>query len=272
VLPRVVGGTDQQTTRVLIEVLGICCENFLPAPDHRHAALVKSVENAYRQMEIALANELSLAYPRLDIRAVLELAGTKWNVGTFRPSFGIGGYCIPLASHYVLEGAERPELLTLLRATIASSEAQARRVAEHVIGRGDLRRVGILGLSYTAGTKVWSHSPTIAIAATLRDRGVEVKVHDPYYAEEEIRRIVGAEAFSFPDGLGEFDAVLVATAHDEYRTLSAEMILESLTQCRLILDDAGLWAEIDFAPRGIEYHQAGDRDWLSPAQEKAGPG
>jgi hypothetical protein len=83
--------------------------------------------------------------------------------------------------------------------------------------------------------------------------------------------IVKARDF-FSSLLGEFDTVLVTTGHDEYRAPSAEMILECLTNCRLILDNAGLWAEIDFEPRGIEYHQAGGRDWLGSGEEKSGRG
>jgi UDP-N-acetyl-D-mannosaminuronate dehydrogenase len=111
----------------------------------------------------------------------------------------------------------------------------------------------------------------VAIALALQHHGLEVKVNDPYYADDEIRQIVGVETFRYPDGLGEFDAVLVTTGHREYRAASAATVLGCLVNCRLILDNAGLWTEIDFAPRGIEYHRAGDRGWLGSGQEKSGP-
>ena len=100
----------------MIEVLSIVCEKLIPAPDHRHAEIVKSVENAFRHSEITLANQLSLAYPNLNMTEVLRLVGTKWNVGTFHPSFGSGGYCIPFSSN-TFEGAEKPEYLTILKKT-----------------------------------------------------------------------------------------------------------------------------------------------------------
>ena len=114
-LPRVFGGTDEGTSAKIEQVLSIVCETLIPAPDHMHAEMVKSIENAYRHTEVALAFELSRAYPNLDMRTVLELVGTKWNVGTFYPSFGVGGYCIPLSSHYVIQGAQHPEELKLLQ-------------------------------------------------------------------------------------------------------------------------------------------------------------
>ncbi|MDQ3982298.1 MAG: nucleotide sugar dehydrogenase [Actinomycetota bacterium] len=264
-LPRIIGGTDRKTTDVIEDVLGIVCENLLPAPDHHHAEVVKSIENAYRHMEIALANELALAYPGLDVRTVLELVGTKWNVETFHPSLGVGGYCIPLASLYVLEGATRPEYLTLLEATVASSEAQPKRVAQHLVDRGSVHKVGILGLSYIGNVKVWSQSPTIEIVRVLKQNGIEVAVHDPHYSPEEIRRLADADAFDFPGGLAEFDTVIVVAGHREYEALTHAETVGALTNCKLVLDNAELWRDIDLAKHGIEYHLAGDRNWLGTA-------
>ena len=69
-------------------------------------------------MEITLANQLSIAYPKENMREVLQLVGTKWNIGTFFPGFGTGGYCIPLSSQYVVQGISNDEHLSLLRETI----------------------------------------------------------------------------------------------------------------------------------------------------------
>lgn len=261
-LPRIIGGTDEATTRIMLDVLGIVCENLIPAPDHLHAEVVKSIENAYRHMEIALANELALAYPHLDMRTVLKLVGTKWNVGTYHPSFGVGGYCIPLASHYVLQGARRPEFLTLLQATVTTSEAQSKRVAEYLIRRRDVYSVGILGFSYIKNVEVWAQSPTVKIVPVLLQNNIQVKVNDPHYTDEEIRQIIEVESFRSPEGLHEFDTVLVVADHREYGAYTHAQILENLTNCHLILDNTELWKDIDFARYGIEYHVAGDRNWL----------
>jgi nucleotide sugar dehydrogenase len=246
------------------EVLGIICENLIDAPDHHHAEVVKSIENAYRHMEIALANELALAYPDLDVRTVLELVGTKWNVGTFQPSLGVGGYCIPLASHYVIQGAQHPEYLSLLEATVRSSDAQPRRVAEQLVKRDGVKRVGILGLSYTGNVKVWSQSPTLVIMKILKENGIEVQVNDPHYTPEEFKRLCGEDVktFEFPSDLKEFDTVLIVAAHREYEAVSHSDVLKGLENAKLVLDNVGLWSEIGINDHGIEYHVAGDQNWL----------
>lgn len=270
-IPRIFGGTDAHTSEALEQVLSIVCGSLVPAPDHMHAEVVKSIENAYRHAEVALAFELSRAYPSLDMRTVLELVGTKWNVGTFFPSFGVGGYCIPLSSHYVMQGAEHPEELTILRETVKVCEQQPLLVAQTLL-RSGVKKVGILGLSYTENVKVFAQSPTLSISEFLMDAGVEVKVNDPHYSAEEIRNISGMDTFDFPEGLEQFDAVLVVAGHREYRLADHNNLFENLSNCRIILDNPGLWKGVDFEGTGIEYHVAGDAWWLvgrAPAAESA---
>jgi nucleotide sugar dehydrogenase len=260
-IPRIFGGTDENTSKTMRSVLSIVCESLVPAPDHMHAEVVKSIENAYRHAEVALAFELSRAYPNLDMRTVLELVGTKWNVGTFFPSFGVGGYCIPLSSHYVMQGAEHPEELTLLEETVKVCEQQPRLVAQALVKSG-VKKVGILGLSYTQNVKVWAQSPTLRISQFLREAGIQVKVNDPHYTDEEVKKIVGLETFEYPEGLAQFDAVLVVAAHREYRLADHTHLFQHLPNCRIILDNAGMWKDVDFRSVGIEYHVAGDARWM----------
>ena len=260
-LNRVYGGTDDLSTKALKEVLSIVCQNLVEAPNHYYAEAVKSVENAYRQLSVVLAFELSNAYPKVDVRKLLELVGTKWNMETYFPSLGVGGYCLPIASHYVIQGAERPEELKLFEQTIQRGEEQPVRVVRSLVQRG-AKHVGILGLSYAPNIKVHALSPAIKIAACLTEEGVEVKIHDPLYPPEEIRRLAEVEPFEFPEGLKMFDTVVVVSGHREYRILDHATLLECLSSCRLIVDNTALWKDVDFQSRGIEYHLAGDANWL----------
>jgi len=262
-LPRVVGGTTRETTDVMVEVLGIICDHLIPAEDHKHAEIVKSVENAFRHVEITLANQLSLAYPTLNMTEVLRIVGTKWNVGTYHPSFGSGGYCIPLSSHYVLEGAERPEHLTILKETIATDSSLPIKVADVVADKG-LKNVGILGLAYKGDLKVHVLSPTIRITRRLMERNVTVKVNDPYYTSEEIKKLTGAESFEFPQGLSEFDCILIVAGHRLYRAISESQLKSCLTNCRLILDNIEeTWRDFDWKSTRIRYLVAGDKNWTT---------
>ena len=96
-------------------------------------------------MEITLANQLSIAYPKENMREVLKLVGTKWNVGTYHPGFGTGGYCIPLSSQYVLKEIKDKSKLTLLRETIKTDNKINIMIAKSLIKKG-FKKIGVLGL------------------------------------------------------------------------------------------------------------------------------
>ncbi len=261
-LPRIVGGTTPETTKRMVEVLSIVCDKLIPAPDHRHAEIVKSVENAYRHMEITLANQLSLAYPKLNMIEVLKLVGTKWNVNVYHPSFGCGGYCIPLSSKYVLEGAENPEHLTLLKDTISTDSELPSLVADRIADRG-FKKAGILGLSYKGDLKVHVLSPALRISRRLVERGVNVKVNDPYYTPEEIKKLTGAETFPFPEGLSEFECIIIVAGHRVYKAVSEVKLISHLKNCKLVLDNLEeTWRAFDLPSVDIEYQIAGDSRWL----------
>jgi nucleotide sugar dehydrogenase len=259
-LPRVVGGTTPETTELMESVFSLICDTVLKAKDHKHAAIVKSIENAYRQLDITFANQLSQAYPDLDMTSILKLVGTKWNIGTYHPSFGTGGYCIPLAPQYVLEGAENPKALSLLEESLKTDFSQPEKVVESLAKRG-CKKVGILGVAYMGDLKVHVLSPAITIAKKLREKGIEAKIQDPYYSEKELKEITGLGSFRFPEGLKEFDTILVVANHMEYRYVNESKIMKNLENCRLILDNMGAWHDLKF-PSHIEYHEAGDAGWM----------
>jgi len=101
---------------------------------------------------------------------------------------------------------------------------------------------------------------------------VRVKVNDPYYSKRELKEITGAEAFDFPEGLSEFDTLLIVSGHAKYVYTNYKRIKSNLENCKLIIDNTGVWKNIDFGP--IEYHEVGDKNWLIPggAGAPAAPG
>ena len=134
-LDRVFGSTDKKSSKITKSILSIVCKKLHEASSHKVSEMVKSIENAYRHMEITLANQLSLAFPNDNMREVLKLVGTKWNIGTYYPGFGTGGYCIPLSSKYVLENVKNPKKLTLLRETIKTDNKINLLIARSIVKR-----------------------------------------------------------------------------------------------------------------------------------------
>jgi nucleotide sugar dehydrogenase len=264
---RVCCGVDRASAEATRDVLSLVCSHLHMASHYRSGEMVKCVENAYRHLEIVMANQLSLAYPDVDICEVLQLASTKWNMGFFQPGFGTGGYCIPLAGQYLIEGARDPDALGIVAKALADDVAMRHIVAEAVVRRG-CRNVGILGLSYRGDLKVTVMSPALLIARSLVELGANVKVNDPLYTPEEITAATGVPAFSVPDDLHQFDALVVNAVHSRYSEPDVRSAILALSSRQLLIDSQGQWNCWPW-PEGAQYFRAGSAGWLGGAAREA---
>lgn len=263
-LDRVVGASSKQALNMAVDVLSIVSQRIHRASDYRVAEMVKATENAYRHLGISLAYQLTLAYPELDIREVLQLCSTKWNMDLYFPSIGIGGYCIPMAPQYILDGAKR-NCLTLLDEALKTNSAMPKLITEFILQQG-LKRVCLLGISYKGNLKVNIASPSIKLAKELINAGVDTYVNDPMYSLDEAEKL-DLKYVQFPNLLG-FDCVILVCDHCQYQALSKVELLKNLAGCKLILDCVGFWDNLseDFKRMGISYHLVGDAGWLSKKQ------
>jgi len=254
-LPRIVGGTSEEVTDRAVEVLSVVCDELVRCT-YREAELVKAYENAYRHLTCVLAQQMALAYPNMNVRHVLKMGGTKWNIEPLYPNvFGCGGYCIPLAPKYILEGATEPKELGLIREAVKTDD-EIVNIFSSLKGYS----VGCLGLSYMGNIKVHVLSPLIRLLSVLES----IKVSDPLYTDDEITRITGCETFRFPDNLGEFEVVLLLSAHDQYRDVDVSELIEKTKGCKLIFDNTGLWKDINFK---CPYYLSGQPGWINFPQD-----
>jgi len=265
-LPRVIGATNDVGTIRMNKLYSIICNTVLEASGMKEACLVKSVENAYRHLDITFANELALAYPNVNIREVLRLASTKWNIGLYHPSLGCAGYCIPLAPRYVLRGATYPLELKLIKAAIETDDRQPSILANKIIS-SDYKNVGILGLAYTKNLKVDILSPTKRIAKILKDFGLDVRINDPFYSEEEIYNKTECATFKYPDDLDTFDVVIIVDDHNQYRQVPKGIIVEKLKKVKRVWDNVGLFLDlkeqINSDSEKEIYSEIGGANWLN---------
>ena len=259
-LDRVFGSTDKISSKYVKSILSIVCKKLHEASSHRVSEMVKSIENAYRHVEITLANQLSLAYPKENMREVLKLVGTKWNIGTFYPGFGSGGYCIPLSSQYVLQNVNKSKDLTLLRETIKTDKNINLLIARSLVKK-KFKRVGVLGLSYKGNLKVSILSPIIPFVKELKKHKMNVKVFDPYYSKKEIHEILQVKSFRFPQDLKQFDCLILAVDHDIFKK-NTNLIFKNLNKVSFILDNNGVWENFKNKLKKHNYHVSGNTGWI----------
>ena len=208
-------------------------------------------------MDITLANQLSLAFPKDNMREVLKLVGTKWNVEAFHPGIGAGGYCIPLSSRYILSQVKNINKLSLLRETIKTDDGMGKLIANSIAKRG-LKKIGILGLSYKGDLKVSVLSKVIPLIKHLTKKRLKVKLYDPYFSKKEIYEAAKVKVFNFPKDLPNFDCLIISVDHKQFKI--PKKILENHTKnCKLIIDHDGAWKKYNLKNN---YHLSGDDGWL----------
>ena len=258
-LDRVVGAKNSSEGKLIKSILSIVCKKLHVASTYSVSEMVKSIENAYRHMEITLANQLSLAYKDYNMREVLSLVGTKWNIGTYFPGFGTGGYCIPLSSQYVLREVKDKKKLTLLRETIKTDNEINILIAKSII-RKKFKSVAVLGLSYKGNLKVDVLSPTIPFVEYLHKKKVKVDLFDPFYSKKEIKDKTGLNSLKYPKDLINYDCIVISVDHDFFKK-NFNKTKKYLTKCKFILDNMGIWKNYEM-PKNINYKISGEKNWI----------
>jgi UDP-N-acetyl-D-glucosamine dehydrogenase len=221
--PRLVGGTTEQATKRAAAVLRSINDRVVEVSSPDVAELAKLLENVFRNVNIALVNQLALLCERmnLDVWEVIDAASTKpFGFMRFLPGPGVGGHCIPVDPYYLSWRARQFEFVDRFVELAGDiNYGMPRHVvelaAEALNERGKaLRgaRVGVLGVAFKANVRDPRNSPAAAVISGLRARGAEVAFHDPHVAR--FTASDGTALTSLPlDDVLAMDLVVVVTRH-----------------------------------------------------------
>jgi len=225
--PKVVGGVDEASTRAAALVYDEVTDNDVLTVDATTAECVKLFEGIYRDVNIALANELATFADELDtsVTDAIEVANTLPMCDIHEPGAGVGGHCIPYYPHFLLSEfeTEGPLMRTARRVNDAMPSFVVARLRERLERVGtpvDDATVVLLGATYRPGVEETRRSPAIPIAETLAGLGAEVHGTDPMLDDAT------GLPFDLID-LGDLpgvdpDAVVLVTAHEAFEDLAWE--------------------------------------------------
>ncbi|QZP39697.1 nucleotide sugar dehydrogenase [Halobaculum magnesiiphilum] len=255
--PKVVGGVDAESTRAAALAYDELTTNeVIPVSDTTTAEAVKVFEGLYRDVNIALANELARFTGELgiDVREAIDVANTQPYCDIHDPGPGVGGHCIPYYPYFVLNWLETPApLLATAREVNDATPVHVVDLLEaRIEERGDSlagSTVVVLGITYRAGVAETRASPAIDICRTLDDRGATVYASDPLVDAEGI-----PATWVHPEEVGaiDADAVVLATDHEEFDAIDWDAYPSStvLIDTRDALDDDGLERDVYVVGRG----------------------
>jgi UDP-N-acetyl-D-glucosamine dehydrogenase len=230
-IPKVVGATTPDGLALAEKVYQQIIVRTVPVSSTRVAESAKLVENIFRAVNIALVNELKVAFMKMgiDVWEVIEAAKTKpFGYMPFYPGPGLGGHCIPIDPFYLTWKAREYGVVTKfieLAGEINTSmpDFVVQRVMEALNEVGKPlkgARVLMLGLAYKANVDDDRESPSYLLIEKLEAMGAVVEYNDPYVPvirpSREFAKYAGRKSV---DISGNYDLLLVATAHDDYRKI-----------------------------------------------------
>jgi UDP-N-acetyl-D-mannosaminuronic acid dehydrogenase len=216
---RVIGGMSPQAAHLARELYRHVVEADLDTTDALTAEMVKTTENAYRDVQIAFANEIALLCENVgaDVYEVRQLVNKSPYRAMHIPGAGVGGHCTPKDPWLLVYGAEgrlQPRLIPTARAINDDMPLHVAELAEDGLREAgrvvEDAKVAVLGYAYLENTDDARNSPTVPLLERLQALGAKVVIHDPHFAEcnSDLEESVAGS-----------DCVVVMVAHDEYHAI-----------------------------------------------------
>ena len=231
-IPKIVAGDGPEAAGLVEAFYGAAVERVVPVSSTATAEAVKLTENIFRAVNIALVNELKVVYEAMgiDIWEVIDAAKTKpFGYMPFYPGPGLGGHCIPIDPFYLTWKSREYELPTrFIELAGEINSAMPKHVVDRLAEALDMRagkalsrcRVLVIGLAYKKNVPDIRESPSLKLIELIEARGGEAHYHDPHVPEvpptREYGHLKGRPSVALTrDAVTGFDAVLVATDHDQ---------------------------------------------------------
>lgn len=231
---RVVGGIDKESTKRTVDLYRSFVKGNIHETDATSAEVVKVSENTYRDVNIALANELARISENLGINVweVIKLANLHPRVNIHLPGPGVGGHCIAIDPWYLTEQYPQSKIIKTARLLNDSAPAYVVEKLEKECERSKIEKIGILGVAYKKNVDDPREAPAEHIVQLLEEKTHDVRCTDPYVKN------FSKKLYPQNDVLPWADAVILVTDHDVYKKIN----FARYPNIKLVFDTRNLYA------------------------------
>ena len=237
---RTIGADDPATGERIKELYSCFCEGEIVVTDIRTAEMTKVVENTFRAVNIAFANELARIchHDGMDVYEIIRICNMHPRVNILKPGPGVGGHCISVDPWFLV--GDYPSLAKVIDEAMRTNDSQPayvlNRIHEIMLEKGldNTERVGLYGLTYKENVDDIRESPTLQLLESQqRHLAAPLKVYDPFVEKD----IVPGQYHSLERFLSDVDLVVIMVAHDEIKRnmalLDGKIILDCHNICPL---------------------------------------
>ena len=254
---RVIGGVTPESAAAGRDLYATFVRGQIITTDATTAEMVKIMENTYRDVNIAIANEFSrlAACFGVDVWEAIQIANLHPRVEILRPGPGVGGHCISVDPWFFVESA--PQITDLIYTARRVNDGQPHFVLELVRqALGELRgkRIAALGLAYKPDVDDLRESPAVETVHLLQEAGAVVTAFEPFAPQAQLPGITSVDRLE--SALQNADAVLLLVNHTPFRGMTPD-VLAAQTSARVLVDTVNGWAGQDWQAAGFAYHRLG---------------
>ena len=242
---RIIGGITPECAKKASEVYGKFVKGELILTEAKTAELSKCMENTFRDVNIALANELAKICAKIGVNAldVIEMANKHPRVNLHSPGPGVGGHCLAIDPYFIY--AKAPETAKIIKLARDTNNSMPDFVCENVKKIIKKGKIAVLGVSYKGNTDDDRESPAYEIISKLSS-DYDILIHDPH--------IENPNYLNFNEVIKDSDLILVLCDHDEFKNLDYDLIKNSMKN-PIIFDTKNIIKEV---PSEIKLYNYGN--------------
>ncbi len=246
-ITKIVSGMDEETTEKLVELYGMVTTVY-KTTNIRIAEAAKVIENIQRDLNIALMNELSIIFHKmkLDTKAVLDAASTKWNFHRYEPGL-VGGHCIPVDPYYLVYKAKEigyhPQVILAGRSVndymskhVVDLTIRALNEAGKIMNGS---KILIMGLTFKENVSDVRETPVKEVIKELKEFNCEIYGYDPLLNKEDIGRFGITALDNISDA--NVDCVIITVAHDVFKEIRLDDLKAIMSYKPVLIDCRGMF-------------------------------
>lgn len=247
---RVIGGITAESAEAARNLYKGFVEGEILLTDATTAEMVKLVENTFRDVNIALANELAMIADKYNVNIfeIIDLANRHARVNVHQPGPGVGGHCIPIDPWFIIEKSQASDgVIRRSREINDSRPMHIVTLVEKILGTGEDTKISVWGVAYKGNVDDTRESPAVHIINELKRRDYTVGIFDFHTRDFE------HEIDSLERAVDDADAILLLADHKEFKYLDPHVIGQRMRR-RTVIDtrnclDSNKWKEA-----GFEFH------------------
>ena len=243
---RIIGGITPECSKKARDVYGQFVEGNITLTEAKTAELSKCMENTFRDVNIALANELAKICAEIGVNAldVIKMANKHPRVNLHSPGPGVGGHCLAIDPYFIY--AKAPETAKIIKLARDTNNSMPDFVCENVKKIIQKGKIAIFGVSYKGNTGDDRESPAYEIIAKLEQDGFDIAIHDPHIKNDDY--------VSFDEATKDADLILILCDHNEFKYLNYSLISKNMKK-PVIFDTKNIINEV---PKEITLYNYGN--------------